>query len=385
MAGCEISLNNREKHVTDDLGGFTFQVAANQNYRIRVAKPGYDPLERTETRLECGDQREVNAPLVAKPVALRIRTIPAECDIFLDNQKQPKGSDAQGVFSYFLAKPNLLVEARKPKYLSKTKSVVLKPELANGEILLELEPLPATLRLSVNVRDARIAVDNKSPQPVSERVSLPPGAHTLTFEALGYAPITMQLNAAPDEGIDREVRLERLPVTALQTLAENLLARRAFDDVLKLSRYILESDNASGAAHRLQGSVYIARGDFSSAGSHFAQALSANEPVTLRIRRHTGEKFDFAKGHDACEARLILRKTELEFQGLRNPAENFKVPYEQVQVIGIQLRGSVAAYLSTKVTANGKRRDYNFYSFDKELSSTDKPYLEMIQRLLKPH
>jgi hypothetical protein len=385
MPGCEITLNGQQKYVTDDYGGYNFQVAAKQNYKVRVTKPGYDVYEKTELRLDCGDDREVNAALTARPVSLKIRTVPAECDIYLDNQKQAKGSDAQGLFSYLLTKPNLLIEARKQKYLSKTKSVVLKPELANNEIVLELEPLPATLRLSVNIPDAQVAIDSKAPQPVAERLSLEAGSHTLTFDALGYAPVTMQTTVAPDETIDREVRLERLPVPALRAQAETLLAKRAYDDVLKLCRYIFESDSANGAGHRLEGSVYVARGDFNNAGSHFAQALSADEPVTLRIRRHLGEKFELSKGHDMCEARLILRKTELEFQGLRNPAEDFKVPYEQVQVIGMQMKSSVAAYLGTRVTTLGKRRDYNFYSFDKELSAADKPYLEMIQRLLRPH
>jgi hypothetical protein len=385
MSGCEINLNNLEKHVTDELGGFTFKVQANQTYRIRVTKPGYDPFEKTETRLECGDQREVNAVLVARPVTLRIRTIPAECDIYLDNQKQPKGSDGAGLFSYLLTKPNLLLEARKPRYLSKTKSIILKPELANTEIVLELEPYPATLRVAVNTSNVQLTLDGKAPEPLAERLSLPPGPHTLVFAALGYARVTMQLTAAPDETIDRDVHLERLPVAELQTEAERLLTKRAFDDVLKLSRYILETDGANGAAHRLQGYVYLARGDYGQAGTQFSEALAVNEPVTLRIRRHIGEKFELSKGHDLCEGRLVLRKSEVEFQGLRNAAENFKVPYEQAQVIGVQLKSSVAAYLATKVTANGKRHDYNFYSFDKELSSTDKPYLEMIQRLLRAH
>ena len=385
LPGCEITLNNQFRHVTDELGGFTFQVAASQNYRIRVTKPGYDPFERTESRLDCGDQREVNAVLAARPVTLRVRTIPAECDIYLDNVKQSRGSDSQGLFSYLLSKPNLLIEAKKPKHLSKSRSIVLKPELAAGELVLELEPLSATVNISVNIADVLVAVDNKPAEAFEKRLSLPPGDHALTFEALGYAPVAIQIKASPDETINREVRLERLPPANLQTQAENLLAKRAFDDVLKLARYLLENDGANGAAQRLMGSVYLGRGDFTNAGAHFARALAVDEPITLRIRRHAGEKFDFAKGHDLCEARLVLRKTALEFQGVRNPAENFTVPYEQVQVGALQLKNSVATYIATKVTANGKRRDYNFYSFDQELSQSGKPYLEMIQRLLRSH
>jgi len=386
MPGCEITLNGQEKHVTDDLGGFTFQVAGNQGYKVRVTKPGYDSYERTEPKLECGDQRIVNAALDAKPVTLKIRTLPAECDIYLDNQKQPKGSDAQGLFSYLLTKPTLLLEAKKQRYLSTSRSIVLKPELANGEIVLTLEPRPATVKLTVNVERAQITVDNQTPPiPFIDRLSLPPGAHTLSVEALGYAPDKFQLNVGPDETVSREVKLERLPTSALQSQAASLLAGRAYDDVLKLCSYILETDNSNAVAHRLEGYVYLARGDFANAGAHFAQALAGNESIALQTRRHPGEKFDLVKGHDMCEGRLIFRKNEIEFEGLRNPVDNFKVSYDQIQVIGIQLKSSVAVYLGTKLTFAGKRRDYNFFAYDKELSQSGKPYLEMIQGLLRSH
>jgi len=86
-----------------------------------------------------------------------------------------------------------------------------------------------------------------------------------------------------------------------------------------------------------------------------------------------------------CEAQLNLGKNELEFRGIRSPTEDFKVSYDQVQVGSIQMKNSTAAYLNTKVNVNGKRRDYNFYSFDRELSALGKPYLEMVQRLLRSH
>ncbi len=384
MAGCEITLG-QERHITDSLGGFTFQVPGRQDYRVRVAKTGYNAFERTEKKIDCGDQREVNAELIANPVTLRVRTVPAECDIYLDRQKQPSGSDQAGRFSYLLSKPTLLIEAKKPGYLSATQTIVLAPELANRELTLALEPISARVKMSVNVDDAQVTIDNAATQNANDRLLLRPGTHALTVEALGYAPVKFDLKVAPDESISKEITLERLSVTALQAQAEGLLSKRAYDDVMKLSRYIFEADKQNGAANRLEGYVHLARGDFNSAGSRFARALEAGETIVLRIRRHAGEKFELSKGHEACDAQLVLRKSELEFQGLRNPVENFKVPYEQVQVGTIQLKSSQAVYLATKVTVNTKRRDYNFYSFDKELSPAGKTYLEMIQRLLAPH
>lgn len=37
------------------------------------------------------------------------------------------------------------------------------------------------------------------------------------------------------------------------------------------------------------------------------------------------------------------------------------------------------------VVPRGKKQDYNFYSFDRELAADGRPYLEMIQRILRAH
>ena len=386
MPGCEITLNGQDRSVTDDLGGITFQVDGNQNYRIRITKPGYETYEKREDKLGCGGEREVKAPLAAKPVALRIRTRPAECDIYLDGQKQPSGSDAQGLFSYTLSRPTLLIEARRKGFLSATKNIFLKPELANSEITLSLDPISATVQLTVNIAAARVNLDNqKSTTPSGEQLKLPPGHHTIKVAALGYAPAALELTVGPDETIAKDVHLERLALPALQQQALSAFNERRYADVLKLCEYIFENDRANPTGHRLAGQVYLELGDFNNAGAQLAQALAGDESVILRVRRHAGEKFDLNRGHDACEGRLILGKNDVEFQGQKIATDNFKVTYDQLQVTGIQLKNNVASYLATKVNVGGKRHDFNFYSYDKELSQAGKPFLEMIQRLLVPH
>lgn len=386
MPGCEIIINGKDRNVTDDLGGITFQVAGNRPYKVRVTKPGYESYEETTKKLDCDDEREVTARLKALPVNLRIRTKPAESEIYLDGQKQTANSDSQGLFAYLMTKPTMLIEARKKGYLSATKNIFLAPELSGREIVLELDPISASLKISSNIDNARVAIDNsKAVKSVGERILLAPGSHSLTVEALGYAPVKFDLTVGPDESVNKEVRLERLPLATLQSQAMALFLNRAYDDVLKLCKYILEADGNNGTARRLTGLVYLERGDFGSAGVELNKALAGGESVSLRIRRHPSEKFDLRKGHDVCDAQLILSKSEVEFRSARNPLENFKVPYAQAQVVGIQLKSSVAAYLGTKVSVGGKRRDYNFYSFDKELSQSGKPFLEMLKALLQPH
>lgn len=386
MPGCEITIDGRDREATDDRGGIAFQIEGNRNYKIRVSKPGYESFEETVKKLACDEQREVKASLKAHPVALRIRTQPANCDIYLDGNKQSRGSDAQGLFSYVLSKPTILLEARRKGYLTAMKNLVLAPELVGREIVMVLDPISATLRVSSNVEGARVIVDDqKSTKLVSDRILLTPGHHILTVESLGYAPVKFELSVGPDESVKKEVTLDRLPVATLQSQATALFLNRAYDDVLKLCSYIREADGNNATAHRLTGLVYLERGDFGNAGAELDKALAGSESFALPIRRHPGEKFDLRKGHDACDAQLILSKNEIEFRSVRNPAENFKVTYDQAQIVGIQLKNSVAVYLSTKVNVGGKRRDYNFYSFDKELAQSGKPYLEMLRRLLKPH
>ena len=280
----------------------------------------------------------------------------------------------------------MLIEAKKKGFLSATESIVLGPEWVNREIVLELRPISAKVRLSANIENARVTVDNQqSARPISEPILLPPGPHTLTVEALGYTPVKLELTVNPDDSINQEVKLERLSLPSLQQQAIAAFKDRRYADAMKLCDYIFEADLANPVAHGLAGQIHLERGDFARAGSQFTQALIGGEVVTLRIRRHAGEKFDLNKGHDTCEARLILGKNDLEFQGVRIATDNFKVTYDQIQVIGIQLKNNFASYLGTKVTVGGKRHDFNFYSYDKELSQAGKPYLEMIQRLLRPH
>ncbi len=397
MPGCEIALEGKEsprgkfralsKSITDDLGGYAFQVPGNQWYKVNVSKPGYEPFPAATQHVDCDDQKELKADLRAKPVTIRIRTRPAECDIYFEREQRPAGkSDANGLFSYLVTKPTLLIEARKKGYLSDTKTVLLAPELAAREIVLSLEPISASLLLTSNVPNARVTIDSqKISKSVQEKIPLAPGRHTITVEALGYTPANFEITVVPEEVVSKPITLERMPLASLRSQATALFAARAYDDVLKLAQFMLDADANNGSAHLLMGLVQIERANFAGAQPHLDQALNSGETVSLQVRRHAGEKFELTKGHDACDAKLIFGKSELEFKSDRNPAENFKVPYDQVQMAGIQLKNRVALYLGTKINVAGKRRDYNFYSFDRELSQSGKPYLEMIQRLLRSH
>lgn len=388
MPGCEVYVDGGSQGLTDSSGELRIPAESGE-YSVRVTKPGYESIPaQKEVNVPCGGAGPFDVKLKAQRITLRIHTNLPNCELFINNQPTPIGrSNEQGLYNYTATSPELLIEARKPGYLSANRRITVTPESAQKEIALTLKPIPAKLNLSSDVEGARAQIDNQSSYSnLSEPISLSPGPHQITVDALGYSPTTFELTMGPGETVKKSVSLQRMPISQLIAQAEAFSRERAYENVLILCQYVFEVEPAHPAAHRLAGSVYLTRQDFVKAESYFARALAGNELVTLRIRRHPREEFDLNKGHDLCEAVLILGKSEVEFRGLRAPADNFKVSYSQIQVIGMQLKKNVAVYLSNKVTdVRGKRQDFNFYSFDKELTQSGKAYLEMLQRLLRAH
>ena len=385
VLGCVVTLDGKQSVTVDAAGEAKFRTFKGR-HMVAAARPQYE-ADAQEVPLDCGETETVELTPKPKAVLLRIRTSLPECDIYVNNSPSPVGkSDAKGVFEYQVIPSPLLVQARKKGYLSEMQRLTVSAGEAVWEVAIALEPIKASLSVSANVEGARVSVDGGAEiKPAREKLLLTPGKHQITVDALGYVPVTFEVNPAPDEKIAKPLTLERLPVAELVGQAERLYGQRAYRDVLTLSEYALESDAANGPAHRLAGLTYMIQQDYASAGAHLEKALSANETVRLQVRRHSGEAFDPTKGHNDCVAVLILNKSEVELQG-RNAAENFKVGYDQVELTGVQLKKNVALYLGTKVTVTrGKRREYNFYSFDNELSQAGRPFLDMLQLLLRPH
>ena len=386
LPGCEVAVNGTPQGSTDEDGDVILTAPRGQ-YNVTVSKPGFDS-ERFKISLDCDDERTKEVTLRGRPLALKFRTSQPECEIFINNSPVAAGrSDGQGLFAYQAAPPFLLIEARKTGYIGATERITITPDLVQKEIQLKLKPIPAQLTVTANVSPARVQVDSQEARlATAEPISVSPGPHKVTVDALGYAPATLEVSPGPGEAVRKSVTLARLPVTDLAAQAQANFNQRAYENVLTLSRYILEVDAQHPAAHRLTGMALLERQEYTVARNHLALALAGNEMVNLRIRRHPREVFDLTKGHDLCDAVLVLGKSELEFRGLRAPADDFKVAYGQVQVTGLQLKKNAALYLGTKVTRTpGKRQDFNFFSPDKELTQSGKAYLEMIQSLLRAH
>lgn len=384
LPGCSVTVDGKLRGLTNDSGEYLVEGVTRGARTVGISKQGYEGDSR-KLNLACGASETANLSLKIRPVKLRVRTHPAEAEVFIGDPPAAVGrSNPQGLFEYVADTPRLLVTARKAGYLDDNRRVNVNPDAAQQEVVLNLKAIPAQLSLAVNVAGARARVDGGDPRPLTaEPLTLAPGAHRVEVDALGHAPALVELTATPGETPKRSVTLERLPVAELTARAEAAFRTSAYEDVLKLCGYVYEADTAAPAAHRLEGMVYLARQDYARAEPHLAAALAGGETVEFHVRRHARESFDPLKGHDACEGFLYLGNGAVEYRGRQVTGENFKVPDAQVQVVGVQLRKNVTAYLGTKVSdARGKKQDYNFYSFDRELTAAGRPYLEMIQRLL---
>lgn len=386
MPGCEVSFNGDAADSLGDEKQVTYEVERG-SYMVSVRKAGYEPFSKS-VKVSCNETEKIEARLARRSVAVRLRTNLPGCEIYVGSPPALQGrSDDEGLFSYATSATQLLVEARKPGYQSAVEAFAVTTDLEKREVRLNLKPVPATLDVTANVEGARIGfVGREESYAAGEPFTLAPGTHRMTVGALGYAPREIEVKASPNETIKRTVELERLPVAELLAQAERFLSQRAYAEASTLARYVFETDAGNAHAHRIEGLTHLARGDYAKAEQSLQRALAGGASVRLQVRRHAGENFDPLKGHDACAAALILSKSELEFQGLQSPAENFKVPYASVAAAGVQLKKNAYVYLGAKVeTARGKRKDYNFYGYDKELSQASAAYLRMIQNLLRAH
>jgi tetratricopeptide (TPR) repeat protein len=387
MPACEVSLGS-QRWETDQSGEVQLSLGPGKHKIVVSKAPDYDPVSKETKRLGCADSESLPITLTRRGVSVRIRTNIPDCDIYDQNSGSLIGhSDAQGLAQLFVTSPALLVEARKPGYLADAQRIEVKPNGANGETVLTLQPLKASLTISSHVQGARAQIDNQTQSyDVSQVITVTPGKHQITVNALGYSPGSLTLTVSPDKTYTQPITLQRLSNSDLAQQAEKSFKERAYADVLLLCRYMFEFDPAYPAAHRLAGLTYLAQGNYGMAEDQFARALSASETIRFQVRRHPREDFDLSKGHNVCAGVLILNKGDVEFQGLQYSIDNFKAAYSQIHSASIQLRKNIAVYLSTKIIdARGKNRQYDFYSFDGELSQAGKAYLEMIQHLLRSH
>lgn len=381
---CTVTLNKQSIGRTDSNGELRFP-AHRGTMKLTVSKEGYKSSS-ADVRLGCGETKAVSLKPSAPLLQVRVHTDPPNSEVRINQVLQGRSGD-DGLLVFHAAPERTLLVVSKPGYLSDTQILDLAPQTTPREIATVLIPIPAklTLQMQDRIEGARVAVDDAAARyDAYEPLQLAPGSHRITVEALGYAPASVEVTAVAGGSESRAVNLQRLALADLRTQAENSYQARHYAEVYTLCKYLLEAETQSAFAHRLLGLSYLAQGAYPQAEQHLKMALDGNETFTLNVRRHPGEKFDMQKPHTNCSATLTFRKNEVLFKGSAWSTDDFQVPYAQVQIKNIQLRYNTVVYLSASVTpGKGKRKEFNFYSYDNELSQSGRPYLELLARLLQ--
>lgn len=378
---CSVLVDGKSQGISDING--ELRLAVNKGKRnIEVSKNGYE-TRKDSVSVSCGELKQFDARLTPKPFDIKIKTNLPESDIFVNDQFIGK-SDKNGHYTIPAKSGTVLVQAKKTDYIADSLSV--SPATAQKEIKLNLKPIPPRIVLNTNVSDAYLQFEGSDNRyGITDLPALEIGRQKLIIAAVGYAPQTIELDLKPNQKIEKTVALKLLPVSELLGKAEQSYKNKLAEETIKLSRYALGVEPENSTANRLLGYVYLDRQNYAEAEPYLRKALDGNETIDLKIRRHFNEKFEVSGGHGAaCEGLLILSKNEIEYRGATSAAENFKLPRNQIQILGLQIRKNVALSLLLKVTdARGGKKDYHFFSRDKELSQEGKPFLEMIQRLLR--
>ncbi len=380
---CKVLLDGKSKGITNLNGELQFP-AANGKRNIVVSRNGYETAQTTAT-VSCGELKTVSIKLKAKPFEVKLKTNLPNCDVLINDPPELIGkTNDYGAFSFTARSETVYIQAKKTGYLSDSKSVSALS--AQKEVLLSLKPMPARVFISANARNAFAQADGDEKLfETSEPFSVKPGRRKVVITALGFKPLMLEMDLQPNQRVEKTVSLERLPVGEMLVQAEQFLREKSFDKTIQLARYVLETEPNNGAANSLIGTIYLEKQNYAEAELFLLKAIDGDETIVLNIRRHLGEKFELSAVHGAvCEGQLRIGKNEIEYRGTTSAAENFKVPYGQFQILGLQVKKNTALSLSLKVTnEKGSKKDYNFFSRERELSQDGKFYLGLIQRLLQ--
>lgn len=379
---CSVSVDGRSEGITDLSGELRVSVAGGKR-KLIISKNGYESASLVASA-GCGELETVSVKLKPKPFNLRLKTNLPQCDILINDSPAVIGkSDEKGNFSFRVETGTVYVQARKAGYL--TDSLTVSPEEAQNEIRLNLKPIPAKIILLSNVKKAVAYTAEKSEKKyeTSEQITLEAGPQKLIVTALGYVSQILELDLKPNEKLEKQINLERLPISQLLRQAEQSFKPNSFTETLELCDLVFETEPENPTAHRLVGAVYLEKQNYAEAEARFSKAVRGNEIITFNICRYYNEKFEFTDKSVSCQGLLLVGKNEIEFRGSSVAAQNFKVSGGQIQLLGLQIKKNAFTCLSLKVAdAKGNKKEYSFFGVDADKNKNVKPYLELIQRII---
>jgi len=214
-----VFLNDRPMRRPTRRGQLRISNLAVQQYRVRVAKDGFEQEPEQTAQISKGQETTVRFELRPLPQAasLQIRGGVAGASVLLDGK--PVGTlQADGSFSMSLAPGEHTIELRKESYkhrrIQKQFPAGATVQLAGAEVAMERGL--GMLRLKVSPSGARVMIRGKS-EPAArarlvaeESISLPEGSYVLTASAPKHADYSTSVEIEVDEVKNLEVRLKPL-------------------------------------------------------------------------------------------------------------------------------------------------------------------------------
>lgn len=181
--------------------------------RPAEAIEAYRRYLRTDSDLDAARREAIEsviAELAPQVCFVRVELVPEDAELEVDGRSLGRGPFAEPIA---VDPGSRRFEARAPGYVSATRSLQLRPGTERAlPLALREEPPSGTLRLSVNVDEARVAIDDAPHGTVgreARELRLTLGRHALRVEADGYADHTSTFELSRDGLEERAVVLER--------------------------------------------------------------------------------------------------------------------------------------------------------------------------------
>ncbi|MDN5354274.1 MAG: hypothetical protein PWQ09_1030 [Candidatus Cloacimonadota bacterium] len=173
-------------------------------YNLRLVKDKYDTIERTITVTEDGSNN-FNYTLRKNTSTLTIQTTPANCDIYVNNEKMSGNSKdvSAGMYKVEVKKEGYYDNSRTVDVQKgQNKTVNISLEQKTGKLQFVIEPMEAQITLKLGNKTVETWTGSKYFS------SLPVGSYTLTAGCDGYKSQNKQVVVNLDETTKIDIALE---------------------------------------------------------------------------------------------------------------------------------------------------------------------------------
>ncbi len=200
----------------------TIEKLREREYTLTLRKEGYKPVEHT-LKVSAGETAPVNITMESLPAGLNIFTIPNGARVYVDgvfrgNSDLTLSEIEDGTHTVRVEKPGY-AEANRTITLQAGNTHVeeFKLVIIRGTLTVQTEPA------TVSVYSGNKKLFETAPKDIDDvrsditSIQLPPGKHTLTFKAEGYADKTCEVTITANKVTKLPVKLEFKPNFKVRT------------------------------------------------------------------------------------------------------------------------------------------------------------------------